>query len=466
MKNPARLPLAAGLGGLTLLVSNGVVADNRLGPINITATREAPAVAPAMPETVITREEIERSQARSVEDLLAGLAGLTVTNLGGPGKQSNVSIWGQSASRTAVFLDGVRIGSVSAGQTYLEHLPLTQVERIEIVRGPRSGQWGADAGGGVIQIFTRKATENGSNLSGGIGAGSRGQREADLRIGARQDAFDYSLGVAHSETDGFDAQSDESTDPDDDGYERDSAQLQAGYRFGDGGHVRAHAIASTAEVEYDGFYQESEIEQRTIGLSASTGRIGFWQLRARAGRHIDDQDNIDMFGGTSRFDTQRDTLFLANDFFLGEAATLTLGADQTDDELSSDPQYEETERRNQALFAQVNTTLAGKLDIQGALRRDDNEQFGTANTGSLDLAYTLTEDWTLTAGYGTSFTAPSFNLLYFPGFSNPDLQPERTRTTRAGVDWQHGPYALGFSAFHSKVRGFITPGENPENIDR
>ncbi|MGM0517000.1 MAG: TonB-dependent receptor domain-containing protein [Pseudomonadota bacterium] len=463
-------PLAAGL--ICLAPFSAPLAEDRLGTINITATREAPAVAPAMPETVITREEIERSQARSLEDLLAGRAGLNVTNLGGPGKPSNVSIWGQSASRTAVFVDGVRVGSVSTGQAYFEHIPLAQVQRIEIVRGPRSGQWGADAGGGVIQIFTRKGEADGTRLSGSVGAGDRGRREAEAHLGGRQGAFDYSLGVAHRETDGFDAQSDPATDPDDDGYERDSVQLQAGYRFGDGGHLRAHATASSAEVEYDGDPDNSEIEQRTIGLSASTGRIGFWQLRARTGRHIDDQDSYKGELFFSRFDTQRDTLFVANDFFVDESTTVTLGADQTDDKVSADlpyttEKYEEDSRRNQALFAQVNTAIGDRLDLQGALRRDFNEQFGTANTGSLDLAYRLTDDWTLSAGHGTSFTAPSFNLLYYPfGFGNPDLEPEHTRTTRAGISWSEGPASVELAGFRSRIRGFITPGENPDNIDR
>ncbi|WP_322521639.1 TonB-dependent receptor [Guyparkeria halophila] len=478
--------LTAKLAGLACLLTLAPLqANDRLGPINITAAREAPAIAPAMPETVITREEIERSQARSITDLLAGRAGLTVSNEGGPGKLSSVSIWGQSANRTAVFLDGVRIGSVSAGQSYLEHIPLEQIERIEIVRGPRSGQWGADAGGGVIQIFTREGTEDGSHLSGGIGAGSRSQREADAHIGARQGAFDYSLGVAHRETDGFDACENGgpytppcyADEPDNDGYQRDSLQLQAGYRFGEGGHVRVHVLAASAEVEYDGPTNNSEIEQRTIGLSASTGRIGFWQLRTRAGRHIDDQDYFRDRHFDSRFDTQRDTLSLANDFFLGPSTTLTLGADQTDDKLSSTTDYVEDARRNRGLFAQINTRLGERLDVQAALRRDFNEQFGTANTGSLDLAYRLDDAWTLTAGHGTSFNVPSFNLLYYPPYcivpglcfatANPDLEPERTRTSRAGVTWTRGPWAIEATAFRSSADDLISsppPSYVPENV--
>ncbi len=478
--------LTAGLTGLTCLFTLvPSQADDRLGPINITAARQAPAIAPAMPETVITREEIERSQAQSITDLLAGRAGLIVSNEGGPGKLSSVSIWGQSANRTAVFLDGVRIGSVSAGQSYLEHIPLEQIERIEIVRGPRSGQWGADAGGGVIQIFTREGTEDGAHLSGGIGAGSRGQREADAHIGGRQGAFDYSLGVAHEETDGFDACENSGPftppcygdEPDDDGYERDSLQLQAGYRFGEGGHVRAHVLAASAEVEYDGPTNNSEIEQRTIGLSASTGRIGFWQLRTQAGRHIDDQDYFRDQRFDSRFDTQRDTLSLANDFFLGSSTTLTVGADQTYDKLSSTTDYVEDGRRNQGLFAQLNTRLGERLDIQGALRRAFNEQFGTANTGSLDLAYRLDEAWTLSAGHGTSFNVPSFNLLYYPPYciapglcfatANPDLEPERTRTSRIGVAWNRGQWGIETTAFRSSADDLIAsppPTYVPENI--
>lgn len=459
-------PLIAGLSFLFPLTA--IAANNPLGTINITASREAPAVAPAMPETVITRDEIERSQATSLEELLAGRAGLNVTNLGGPGKQSNVSIWGQSASRTAMFIDGVRVGAVSAGQAYLEHIPLAQIERIEIVRGPRSGQWGADAGGGVIQIFTRRGQTEGTRVTGGFGAGSHGQRAFDTTVAGRNGAIDYSVGVAHRETDGFDAQSGPGTNVDDDGYLNDSANINIGYRFDGGGHLRGHMLASSADVDFDGAFQDTtEIEQRTFGLSGSTGRVGFWQLRARAGRHIDDQDSYKGDFFSSRFDTQRDTLFLANDFFIGSSTTVTLGADQTYDKLDSTTDYQEDSRRNQALFAQANTQLGERLDIQAALRRDFNEQFGTANTGSLDLAYALTEAWALTAGHGTAFTAPSFNLLYYPfGYGNPDLEPERTRTTRAGLTWNDSIHSVGITGFRSKVRDFITSGENPENIER
>ena len=474
-------PLAAGLIGLSLLATTNVSADDRLGPINITAARSAPLPAPTMPETVIDRAEIERSQADSLTELLRGRAGVTLSNLGGAGKPTNVSLWGQSASRTAVFLDGVRIGSVSAGQTFLEHIPLAQIERIEIVRGARSGQWGADAGGGVIQIFTREGNSDGTQVTGGIGAGARGHRAADWHVSGQDAGIDYALGVAHRETDGFDACINDpasvcyADEPDDDGYVNDSAQGRLGYRFGDGGHVRGHFLASSADVQYDGYTNESATEQATFGMSAATGRLDFWQLRARIGRHLDYQDNLADGTPVNRFDTRRDTLALAADFFLGRATTLTLGGDQTRDELSSTTDFTESARRNRALFGQLNSQLGG-LDLQLALRRDFNQQFGTANTGSLDLAYALTDKWTLTAGHGTAFTAPSFNLLYYPlvynwytggydSYSNPDLEPERTRTTRAGFQWQGEAVLVETHLFQTDGDDLIRTGLNPVNLN-
>lgn len=470
--------LTAGLTGLTCLLTFAPSqADDRLGPINITAAREAPAIAPAMPETVITREEIERSQARSITDLLSGRAGLNVINQGGPGKVSNVSIWGQSASRTAVFVDGIRVGLPSAGQTYLEHIPLAHIERIEIVRGPRSGQWGADAGGGVIQIITRAGTEDGTHLSGGIGAGFRGQREADAQIGGRQGAFDYSLGVAHTQTDGFD--SFEESDPDDDGYRNQSVQGQAGYRFGDGGYVRGHVLGSEAETEFDstfGPFGANEVDEssRAYGVSASTGQIGFWQLRARAGRSTADRDfyenrsTLSSRLPTYAYDDQRDTAFLASDFRINDRHTITVGGDWTKDSAETSPDYLINDRINRAVFLQVNSRLSDRLDLQAAARRDSNEQFGTANTGSIDLAFDLTRRLTLTAGHGTAFTAPSFDLLYAPfaGFSNPDLEAERTRTSRAGLQWDDGAWHAEFTAFRTTGRDLIRTGFNPVNIER
>jgi vitamin B12 transporter len=128
-----------------------------LEPIIITATRtEVPADKTSAAVTVITREEIARSQARSVQDLLSGTPGMGVSNNGGPGKVTSIHLRGTEADHVLVMIDGVKIGSATLGTVAFQDLPVGLIERIEIVRGPRASLYGSEAIGGVIQIFTKK----------------------------------------------------------------------------------------------------------------------------------------------------------------------------------------------------------------------------------------------------------------------------------------------------------------------
>jgi len=131
--------------------------DSSLAPIVVTATRQAARVDELMADvSVITRDEIEQAGVSSIEQLLARQPGLQYTANGGPGTNSGIFIRGTAAKQSIVLVDGVRFGSVTSGEAALSRIPLAQVERIEILRGPASSLYGADAIGGVIQIFTRR----------------------------------------------------------------------------------------------------------------------------------------------------------------------------------------------------------------------------------------------------------------------------------------------------------------------
>src|SRR5690606_5278904 len=111
--------------------------------------------------TVINREEIERKQFTSLQELLRTVPGVTYTNSGGLGQPTSISIRGTGSTAVLVLVDGQKLGSATSGQTSFEHLPVDQIERVEVVKGPRSSLYGSEAVGGVIQIFTRKGTQNG-----------------------------------------------------------------------------------------------------------------------------------------------------------------------------------------------------------------------------------------------------------------------------------------------------------------
>jgi vitamin B12 transporter len=128
-----------------------------LPDVVVTATRTAQSADATLASvTVITREDIERRQAQSLADVLRGTAGLTFSNSGGAGKATAVYLRGSNADHVLVLVDGIKVGSATTGTASFQDIPVAQIERIEIVRGPRASLYGSEAIGGVIQIFTRR----------------------------------------------------------------------------------------------------------------------------------------------------------------------------------------------------------------------------------------------------------------------------------------------------------------------
>lgn len=442
-----------------------------LPTINITATHNAPVAFAGVPSTTISRAQIDRLQATSALSLLENTAGLNLVNLGGPGKLTNVSIWGASPSQTLVLVDGVRIGSLTAGQAYLENLPVALIDHIEIIRGPRSGQYGADAMGGVIQIFTR-AGQSGIHPSFSLGGGSRDTWNGSANLSGGAGPVDYSLGVSHQQTGGFNSYTDKTgspyapVEPDQDGYHNNSAQGRIAYHADNGARIGAHWLGSDAWTDFDGSFQnQSRDRQQVFGLNGALMKLRSWQLRGDLGRSFDRLTSYENGVFASEFDSRRDTFNLANDFTINHGL-LTLGADQSRDLVNSNTRYTVTDRRNTGLYAQFVDQI-GQLSLQSALRHDHNSQFGNANTGSLDLSWQLTRAWALTAGYGTGFRVPSFNDLYYPGYSNPNLRPERSHTARLGANWARGSWTTALTGFRTRSQDLITLDAHyiPQNIN-
>ncbi len=137
-------------------------ATETLDEVVVTATRTAQAADATMASvTVITRQDIEHLQAQSLPEVLRGVPGLTISNNGGAGKATSVFLRGTNADHVLVLVDGIKIGSATLGTASFQDIPVSQIERIEIVRGPRASLYGSDAIGGVIQIFTRKGGARG-----------------------------------------------------------------------------------------------------------------------------------------------------------------------------------------------------------------------------------------------------------------------------------------------------------------
>jgi vitamin B12 transporter len=454
-----------GLSAITLTSMAPAQADTEQSPIVVTATRVAQTADESLSAvTVITREEIERSQARSLSELLQGTSGITTVSQGGAGKLTSLYLRGSNPGHVAVLVDGIRLGSVTAGTVAWEFLPLAQVERIEIVRGPNSALYGSEAIGGVIQIFTRKGDTD-PRWSASAGAGRYNSHTLSADVSGGRDNNWISARVSREDTDGFDARQPTLEfgslvdDPDRDGYDNRSASLRLGHRFADDSEIEFHGLHAEGSTEYDAavpFANEDDFVQQALGVTLRTAPADNWDLTLTAGRSLDERDSFrsNTPGSGFRFNTERRTFSVQNDVALTDDDRVSVGLDYHDDRVDSTTSYDESSRDTRALFAQYQGAV-GKHSLLARIRPLDDEQFGSHTTGNLAWGYQASQQTRVTLSYGTAFKSPTFNDLYFPGFSNPNLQPEESETLELGLQGRAGALDWDVRAFRTRIDDLI-----------
>ena len=450
-----------------------------LDHIVVTATRTPLSVDETLAAVeVITREDIERTQPHSLPDLLRGRAGISLSNHGGAGKLTTLFMRGAESDHVLVLVDGVRVGSATSGLVSFQDIPVELIERIEIVRGPRSSLYGADAIGGVIQIFTRRAAREGLHGRAHAGAGSHGYRKAGAGLTGGNARAWFGLDAHHERTDGINAcrgigapvfAGCYTTEPDRDGYRSRSLSARGGVKLGGTWQLEAHALRAEGENEYDGsFVNYSETVQQVFGAKAVWTPNERTRLQLIAGRNDDESDNFHDDADRGDFATGRTTVALQGDVTLHRGVLLSAGIDWLRDEVDSSTHYVRRERDNTAVVVQAQGEL-GAHSLQASLRYDDNAQFGGATTGNAAWGIGFARGWRAYASYGTAFKAPTFNELYYPSASNPELDPERSRSAELGVAWRGERASVRLDAFETRVRDLIAfdiVSFMPANVDR
>lgn len=458
-------PLVAALFGALPAV---VVAEP--SPIVVTATRIAQNADQTLSSvTVITREDIERSQAASVAELLQGNAGINVASQGGSGKLTALYLRGTNPGHVTVLVDGIRMGSVTAGTVAWEFLPLEQIERIEISRGPNSALYGSEAIGGVIQIFTRRG--EGPFRWGASATGGRyNTREVAADFSGSKDNNWVSARVARASTDGFDARQPTFEfgslldEPDDDGYKNSSASLRLGHRFSAGSELEFHGLHASGNTEFDSSFpyaNEDDFVQQSLGMTLRTSLTEDSDLTVTLGRSLDERKSFRAGepASTSRFDTERRVFSIQDDLQLSDSDSVSFGFDYHDDRVDGTTAYNETARDTRAIFAQYQKQT-DQYSLLARLRPLDDEQFGRHTTGNIAGGYQLTRQLGLTASYGTAYKAPTFNDLYFPDFmgfptSNPNLEPEQSDTIELGLTGKHALLDWDLRAYRTRIDNLI-----------
>lgn len=448
------------LSTAALLLSGLVpVQAEEIDPVIVTATRTAQtADATLAAVTVIEREDIERSNAKSLPELLRGTPGVDFVLQGGHGKNSSLFLRGTNADHVLVLIDGMRMGSATTGQASFQHLPLGQIERIEIVRGPRAALYGSEAIGGVIQIFTRQAQPR-FTVNAGAGYGTHDSRRLSAGIGGQAETDSgvtrYRLQLERFATNGIDVKDETDAENDNDGYDNNSLSAGLEHDFGQGLKADLRLLRAQGNTQFDGgLVNETDFVQQALSAGLQFTPTDSWDMRFRLGQTRDETENLLNGSSSSEFDTRRLEASWQNDIVIGGAHLLTLGADYRDDRVDSTTTYAEDSRDNLAGFAQLQLRLDNH-DLLFALRRDDNEAFGGNTTGNIEWGYGFANGLRLTAGYGTAFRAPSFNELFFPGFGNPDLEPEESESWELGLSRAGARFDWELRLFHTEVEDLI-----------
>lgn len=458
-------PVALALSAMAAISPAHAAERTELNDKVVTATRTAQTAEQSLAAvTVFDRAQIEQSQAKSVPELLKKVPGVSLANNGGPGKNTALYMRGSNSNHVLVLIDGIKVGSVSSGGAALQDLPLELVERIEVVRGPRSSLYGSEAIGGVIQIFTRKGAGAGAKPFFSAGYGTHDSYSGSAGVAGGDGKGWYSLGLSGADSDGINAKEQGASgyESDADGYRNLSAALSGGYRFDNGLELDANLLQAKSHNDYDqvnrtrraGFRAHADGETQVVGTRARFAPLDPWQVTLQAGRSEDKSDAFQDGDFFSRFDSRRDSLSWQNDLSLAPGHTLSLGADYQRDEVNGSTAYAEDSRDNSGAFAQYLGEL-GRHDWQLSLRRDDNQQFGRHDTGNLGYGYALNDWLRATLSYGTAFKAPTFNQLYFPGFGNPDLDAETSTSLEAGLAGRHGWGHWALNAYRTEIENLI-----------
>lgn len=450
----------------------------------ITATRvESEVKDIGSSVSVVTGEELREKQYHFVLDALRAVPGVEIRRSGGLGSETSIFIRGTDSDHALLMVDGVQVHDPSSPSStaVLNHLSTSDVERIEIVRGPQSTVYGSEAIGGVINIITKKGSGDPTAvLSAEGGSFNTFSEEANLSGG--KDAFYYSASLSRVDSAGFSSRTD---DAEDDSYRNTAFSGRLGTRVNESLNLdfvlRYIKAYSEFDVGDDVSLSNSDVNQLIARAQPQLTLFdGLWQQQLNLSVHAIERDNEGLgFSLPSEFRGRIFGVDWQHSLFLHENHSLVVGTDfeyqDSRSEVSEFPSIE-PDVHNVALYIQDLVKYGEQFNAAIGFRLDEHEQFGTQATYRLAGSYEFQNTNTLLRGsVGSGFKAPSLNELFDSSFdsNNPNLQPEESVGFDVGVEQEMLPelISVGATYFYNDIDNaivsvFVDPNFTSINVER
>ena len=467
MKPSQRAALFTATALTTLGLSGTAFAQDAvdLGTLTLSANRgESTELARSgVTVEVVTKEDLEQSGETLLADYLARLPGVSVSSNGGIGSLTYLRIRGLPSRYVGVYIDGIDITDTSSPQIQYDFGTLTtaDISRIEVLKGSQSALYGSDAIGGVINITTNRATEEGLSQSVGVEYGSYNTAKLSYNLSYLGSRGSFASTLNYIGTDGFSAADENDGNDEADGHEATRLSFSGDYALTDAITIGGAAFWEKSDHEYDEFgptdgaTHDEQVEGEQYGARAFA-RIETGTFSHEISAQVFENDRTDTYEGSDTdYLGQRRGLAYQGQTDL-DGAKLTFGADFMHEnfEVTSDWSDSDGDYETLGIWAQADWHLSDRFELVTALRHDDHSEYGGKTTGRISLAYLPNPDMTLRASVGTGFRAPSPYELY-SSYGNSDLEPETSVSYELGVEQRFDSGFIGATLFRTEITDLI-----------
>ena len=410
---------------------------------------------------VITDIELKEKHFTNLSEALNSVVGLDMTSNGGLGQASFVRIDGMHYTTTLVLIDGVIYNDITNGSAFLEHIQISDIKQIEIIKGAQSGIWGVNSSGGVINIIT-KNPKVGFFYGGAVELGSFGFMKTDARLSYKNESFYLKTNYNNTKTDGITAKAPKHKDIlkyEDDKYSSKTISAKTGFQINETNKIDLSYKSIQSKTQYDG--TNTKEDKSEITLKNQFSKINY--------NHIDSFNRVDIYakqstfnrkdpqGWTKEFDGQIQEYGFKSKIPYKDENFLIWGVDKKNYKQTKEYKIKYQDDglflTNQNIF-----DLSGKLIFTQAIRHDRYSKFEDKTTGKIGVSY-IKENWTTAANYGTGYKAPS--LYEISNSSKDELSPESVKSLDISVKYKDTKIRY----FQNKIDDLISYNDNGTAFD-